>query len=386
MIKRHYFDYAAATPLDEDAAQAMRAAEADFANPSSLHSEGQAAKERLAAARKSVAKVLGAREREIVFTSSATEADNLALLGALTAAGKPGGRVLTLATEHAAVRACSNVARASGYDVVDVTIDGKGMIDLDGLKQQLNDETILISVAMATSEIGTLQPISEIGKVVRATRGDRAQRGISTPIILHTDTSACAGLLPLQVDRLGVDLMTLSSAKVYGPHGAAALYVASGTPLTPLIIGGGQESSLRAGTPNIPAIVGFAAALTKAESLRRAEHSRLLELRNSLWDQLKPISGILLNGHPTKRLANLLSFSVPGQDGENLVLKLDAAGFAVATGAACAESNQAPSHVLLAIGRTSDEAQGSLRISLGRMTTQADIDSLAQAIHAILEA
>lgn len=385
-MKRYYFDYAAATPLDREAAMAMHQAESMFANPSSLHTEGQAARDRLTVARKQVAKALGAREREIVFTSSATEANNLALLGAITAAGRSGARILTVSTEHAAVRACTNVARASGYDVIDLEINQHGLLDIAALKQMLNDNTILISISMATSEIGTLQPIGEIGKLVRAVRGDRARRGQTTPIIFHTDASACAGLLPLSVDRLGVDLMTLSSAKIYGPHGAAALYVASGTPLTPLIIGGGQESSLRAGTPNLPAIVGFATALTKAEAMRRDEHKRLVALRQALWDQLKDLPGILLNGHPAKRLANVLNISFVDRDGEELMLKLDAQGFAVATGAACAESSRAPSHVLLGIGRSAEEAQGSLRISLGRDTTTADIRALALALRAIINA
>ncbi len=385
-MKRHYFDYAAATPLDTDAAAAMRAAEAQFANPSSLHAEGQAAKVALESARKAVAKVLGARHSEIIFTSSATEADNLAILGTITACGQPKARVVTLATEHAAVRACTNVVKASGYEVIDAGIDATGLVAAAEIEKRITDTTILITISMATSEIGTLQPIAEIGRVVRAVRGDRARRGIATPIVLHSDASACAGLLPLSVDRLGVDLMTLSSPKVYGPHGAAALYVAAGTPLTPLIIGGGQESSLRAGTPNLPAIAGFAAALTKAERMRREEAHRLAELRDQLWGLLKDLDDIVRNGHPKKSLANILNVSFPERDGEVLALQLDAAGFAVATGAACAESSQTPSHVVLAIGRTESQAQGSLRISLGRDTTQADVKALAQEIRAIINA
>lgn len=385
-MKRYYFDYAAATPLDADAEQAMRQAEQLVGNPASLHTEGQASREALEQARKDVAKVLGARTNEIIFTSSATESDNLAILGTITACGKPNARVITLATEHAAVRACANVVRASGYDVVDAPLDDTGLVQPNDIHDLITDDTVLISIAMATSEIGTLQPISEIGKLVRATRGERAERGIDTPLIFHTDASACAGLLPLTVDRLGVDLMTLSSSKVYGPHGAAALYVASGTPLTPLIIGGGQELSLRAGTPNTPAVVGFATALQKAEDMRRDEARRLHDLRDQLWKELKKLPGIMRNGYAKHSLANLLNVSFPDRDGESLVLKLDARGFAVATGAACAESSRAPSHVLLAIGRTETEAQGSLRISLGRETTEAAVKALAQAIRAIIDA
>ncbi|MDQ5943941.1 MAG: cysteine desulfurase [Patescibacteria group bacterium] len=383
-MSRYYFDYAAATPIDEDVVRAMESARTTFANPASLYAEGRAARELLDAARKRIAAVLGAQSREIVFTSGATESDNLAILGALTAAGEPQARVITAPTEHAAVRACTQVARASGYDVQEVEVAESGMINVETVRKRVTDTTVLLTLAIATSEIGTFQPIGEIGQLVREVRVDRQKRGIATPIILHTDASAALGYLPLPVDRLGVDLMTLSSSKTYGPVGIGALYVRRGTPLTPLIIGGRQEASLRSGTPAVELAVGFATATEKAEAMRKQEVTRLQVLHDELWMGLKAISGIQLNGHKKKHLAGMLNVSFAGFDGENLVLALDAAGFAVATGAACAESSDEPSHVLLALGRTRAEAQGSLRISLGRTTTSEEVQALISAIRKIV--
>lgn len=383
-MKRYYFDYAAATPLDQDVIREMVSAQTIFANPASLYQEGRAARELLDSARKRIAVVLGAQAHEIIFTSGATESDNLAILGALTACGEPQARVITPPTEHAAVRACTQVARASGYDVQEVAVAKTGLVDVVSVQKLLTDATVLISVAITTSEIGTVQPIAELGQLVREVRIDRERRGIATPIILHTDASAALGFLPLPVDRLGVDLMTLSSVKAYGPVGIGALYVRRGTPLTPIIIGGRQEFSLRSGTPAVDLATGFAVAAEKAEALRKDEVRRLHQLRDELWGQLKDIPGITLNGHKKKHLAGLINISFSGFDGENLVLALDAAGFSVATGAACAESTDEPSHVLLGLGRTRAEAQGSLRISMGRSTTIEDVQALAGAIRQIV--
>lgn len=383
-MKRYYFDYAAATPLDKDVLEVIHQADGEFANPASLHAEGRAARHTLEAARKSLAMVLGAKSSEIVFTSGATESDNLAILGALTASGEPQARVLTLPTEHAAVRACMQVARASGYDVIELLVDEQGMLDHAAFRASLHDSTVLVSMALATSEIGTLQPIAEIGRIVREVRIDRLQRSIATPIIFHTDASSALGFVPLAVDRLGVDLMTLSSSKCYGPCGIGALYVRSGTPLTPMIIGGGQERSLRAGTPSVGLACGFAAAATKAEALRNATLKQMRTLEKIFFQSLGEIAGMQRNGHTKKHIAGLLNLTFAGHDGEDLVLKLDAAGFAVATGAACAESSEEPSHVLLALGRTRAEAQASLRISFGRETGESDVKVLASAIRKIV--
>lgn len=383
-MKRYYFDYAAATPPDPEAAQAMEKARPKFANPASLHAEGRAARELLESSRQTIAAAIGAKAGEIIFTSGATEADNLAILGAVTASGETPARFVTLPTEHAAVRACAQVARASGHDVVEVAVDESGLVDVEDVRAAIDDRTVLVSIAAATSEIGTLQPIAEIGRLLRAVRETRSRQGVATPIIFHTDASAVLGVLPLSVDRTNVDLMTLSSAKSYGPAGIGALYVRRGTPLVPMMIGGRQESSRRSGTPTVELAVGFAAAVQKAEAMRKSEAKRLLELNQELWRQLKDIAGARLNGHKKKRLVTLLNLSFAGWDGEDLVLKLDAAGFAVATGAACAEASEEPSHVLLALGRSRSEAQGSLRISLGRATSLEDVKKLASVIRQIV--
>lgn len=383
-MKRYYFDYAAATPLDDKVAQAMQSARAQFANPASLYAEGRAAREALDSARKQIASVLGAQAREIIFTSGATESDNLAIFGSLTASGQNQAHIITAPTEHAAVRSCIQVAQASGYKVQEIEISETGMVDLESATQYINDDTVLISIAMATSEIGTIQPIAEIGQLVRKIRVDRQARGIATPIIFHTDASAALGFLPLSTDRLGVDLMTLSSTKAYGPAGIGALYVRRGTPLTPLIVGGQQEFSLRSGTPATELAVGFAVAATIAEKLRKKEVARLKLLRDELWRELQKIPNIIFNGYKKRHLAGILNVAFPGFDGEDLVLALDAAGFAVATGAACTESSNEPSHVLMALGLTRTQAQGSLRISLGRETTQSDVAKLASTIAKIV--
>ncbi len=383
-MKRYYFDYAAATPLDEDAAQAMHEAEAGIGNPASLHAEGRAAREQLNSARKRVAKILNARDTEVIFTSTATEANNLAIFGALTASGDHSAEILVAATEHAAVRRVTDVIRASGYHCHDIPLTDKGLCDVSALERKITDKTVLITLAYVTGEVGIIQPIGEVGKLIRRVREERLSRGVTTPLIFHTDASATAGLLTLGVDRLGVDLMTLSSPKVYGPHGAAALYVRTGTPLTPHTIGGGQERGLRAGTENVPALVGFATALEKAEKLRKDELKRLEVLQQKLWGALEKIDGLQRNGE-RNILANTLNVSFAGKDGETLLLQLDALGFAVATGAACTESAREPSEVLLALGYDAARAQSSLRISFGRLTTEADISALAKAIKKVVQ-
>ena len=391
LAKRAYFDYAAATPLDADVSAAMHQLEKMVGNPSSLHAEGQQIRQHMDQARATIAQTLAVNPDEIVFTSGATEADNLAVFGTVTASGNRQAEMITIATEHHGVRSACQVIEASGYRVHNVRLrpsksgGSGGLVDVSQLAELINDQTVLVTMALANSETGVIQPIAEIGKIIAKVKAERAKSGNQWPLNFHTDASAAAGWLPLMVDRLGVDLMTVSSAKLYGPAGAGLLYVRRETPLTPIIIGGGQERSRRAGTENVPAIVGFASAMVKAEAIRKSESRRISQLRDELWSRLKDIPEIIRNGDIQHCLPNILNISLPGQDGESLVLKLDAAGFAVATGAACAESAHQPSHVLLALGLTEAEAQSSLRISLGRPTTSAQINALAKAIHAIIQ-
>jgi len=385
-MSRHYFDYAAATPLDPEVAKVMTAASQLVGNPSSLHAEGRAVRHCLETARSEIAASCNARSEEIILTSSATESNNLAIFGVLTAAGVSDGEVISLATEHLASKRPCEVIAASGHTVQWAPIDESGFVNAAAVSKLVTDNTILITISLATSEIGSLQPVSEICRVVSKIRLDRRSRGVDTPLLVHTDAASAVGLVSIAVDKLGVDLMTISAAKIYGPAGAAALYVRKGTALTPLIIGGGQERSLRAGTENVAAITGFAAALQQAEAQRKAEVTRLTALRESLWEQLAKLPGLQRNSPSQRCLANLLNVSCEGHDGEDLVLKLDAAGIAVATGAACVASSHQPSHVLLALGYDTERAQSSLRISLGRQTTAASLTALVKALADILKA
>lgn len=383
---RVYLDYAAATPLDPSVNRAMDEAEAQFANPASLHAEGRAAREALDGARADIARVLAARPDEIIFTSSTTEANNLALFGALAAVGHERVTVLTVATEHAAVRQPMRVLREQGVVVREVSLREDGRVELEALKDALTDDVVLVSVAMVTSEVGTLQPMGEIAQLVKSTRADRQARDVKTPLLFHSDAAAAAGLLSLHVSRLGIDLMTFGASKLYGPVGIAALYVRTGTPLAPMLLGGGQERGRRAGTEPVALCVGFATALTQSEGARKTELARLQDLRAQLQRELGEIPGARFNHSPKHSLANTLNLSLDGRDGEDLALALDARGFAVATGAACAESQREPSHVLRALGRSESEAQGSLRITLGRQTTSEEVMAFAKALREVVSA
>ncbi len=384
MSQRYYFDYAAATPLDQSVAAAMREVEGMIGNPSSLHAEGRAVRERLEATRATIAKALAVKPAEIVFTGGSTEANNLAIFGSLTAIQYPKGEVVTLATEHLSVRQPLAAVQAQGHTVYNAELDESGRVNVAAFAQLITPHTVLVSLNMATPEVGTVQPLRQISQIIQAERQRRQVAGSQLPLVFHTDASAVLGLLAVSIDRYALDLVTISSAKLYGPSGIGALYVRSGTPLVPLLLGGGQEASRRAGTENVPGAVGLARALALAESQRHSETRRLAALRDQLWTELQDIPGVVCNTSLKYALPNTLNISIPGRDGEDLVLALDARGFAVATGAACAESQRQPSHVLMALGFDQARAQGSLRITLGRQTDESAVRSLAQAIREIL--
>ncbi len=381
-----YLDYAAATPLDAAVKRAMSQAEAIFANPSAAGSLGRAAREQLETARHEVAMVLGAKASEIIFTSGGTEADNLAILGIARTNKTDGRHLLTIPTEHRSVLAAFEQLETEGLKKEFIKVDKYGMIDMTDLKRKVRPDTILISVAMASSEIGTVQPIAEIGRAIANIRRERQKAGLATPIYFHSDASAVAGQLSLAVSRLGVDAMSLNAAKIYGPKGSGALYLRTGVVLEPLIFGGGQEGGRRAGTENLPGAVGLAMAIKLAEKNRREEVKTLTELRDGLIDELKKqFPKVILNGHKSKRLASNINISFPDTDGEDLTARLDAVGIIVATGAACAADSDQPSHVLRAIGRSEEEARGSLRITLGRATTQAHMDILVRMLSDLIK-
>lgn len=365
-----YLDYAATTPLDPRVEEAMRPfGRATFGNPSSLHAFGREARAALDAARDRIADLLGARAEEIIFTSGGTEADNLAIKGVARAMKGRGTHIVTTALEHHAVLEACQALKAEGFTVTYLQPDADGLISPAVVEQAITPETVLVSVMYANNEVGTVQPIAEIGRICRARR-----------VPFHTDAVQAAGELPLNVRELQVDLMALSAHKVYGPKGAGALYVRSGTRLQPQIDGGGQEHERRSGTENVAGQVGFSIALQLARDPE--ETARILALREMLIDGLLQIPDSRLHGSRTQRLANNVNVGFAGVPGETLLLALDLAGIAVSTGAACSAGAVEPSHVLQSMGYPRLRAQESLRLTLGRYTTEAEIHAVIDTITA----
>lgn len=369
-----YLDYAATTPVDPRVAAAMAPYLTErFGNASSVHSFGQEAREAVERARAQIAAALGAAPDEVVFTSGATEADNFALFGAAEARRERGRHVVVSAVEHHAVLEPAHVLAARGFEVTVLPVDGAGRVDPDAVRRALRPDTILVSVMHANNEIGTIQPVAEIGRLTR-------ERGVC----FHCDAAQTFGLLPTDVDALGVDLLALSAHKRYGPKGVGALYIRRGTPLERFLHGGSQERNRRAGTLNVPAIVGFGEAVRIALAEREAEVARLRRLRDRLVAGLLALDGARLNGHPTERLPGNVNVSFRGADSESLLLALDLQGIAASSGSACTAGSLEPSHVLRAIGLPPEEAAGTLRFSLGRWTTEAEVDRVLEVMPAVL--
>lgn len=372
-MKRIYLDYAASTPVDKRVLVAMQPYFTEqFYNPSSLYVPARQVRQAYESARQSVAKLLGARSGEVIFTAGATESINLAIAGVRKQF--PKARVLISALEHAAV-----VEAASSSALV-APVQASGLIDLAKLKKLLTDSVILISIQQANNEIGTIQPLAKIAKAVATVRADRARRGVRLPLYLHTDASQAANYLELKVQRLGVDLLSLNGGKMYGPKQSGVLYVRSGTQLAPLMRGGGQERGLRSGTENVAAAIGLAKALELAQTQKQKQTKRQASLRDYLLQELLKIKGVSLNGPSKHRLPNNINVSISGVDGETLVHYLDHAGVLAATGAACSANKDQTSPSLLAIGLGSSAANSSLRLSLGRATTKAEVVTAARII------
>ncbi len=379
-----YLDHAAATPLDPRVLKAMKPYfKSEFANPSSLYEAARRTRQALDAARKSIAGELGAKPTEIVFTAGGTESVNLAIQGVMRQF--PGSGLVTSAIEHEAVLRCGRAMAEEGNELLIVPVDSSGVFKAHELAKTITDLTSLVSVMLVNSEIGTIQPLTELASVIRKVRADRQQRGIDQPIYLHSDASQAAGALDLSVNRLGVDLLTLNGSKIYGPKQSGILYVKTGVELKPLIYGGGQERNLRSGTENVAGAVGLAEALKLAQSARTSQNKRLAELRDLAWSEIRSrIKGVSLNGDAKRRIGANLNVTFDGVDGESLVLYLDKAGFAVATGSAC-QAGLEPSHVLTAIGLSKRQAESSLRLTLGRATTRTDIDQLLKVLPGLVE-
>ncbi len=382
-MKDRYFDHAATTYVDERVLQAMLPFFSNiYGNPSSFHQLGLQAKDAVTNARKNIATVLNAREEEIIFTSGGTESDNLALIGTIRAHAGRGKHVITSAVEHHAVLEPLLLLQKRGeIELTILPVDREGVVSVKDIEAALRPDTILISIMMANNEIGTIQPIADIG---RALLQWKKQQAANFPYF-HTDACQAAGAADLDVEKLHVDLMTINGSKIYGPKGMGLLYIRRGTRIEPLIIGGGQERNLRSGTENVPGIIGLSTALVLAQQEREQENARLIALRERLIQGLLKIPKTRLNGHPTERLPNNVNISFLDIEGEAAVLYLDAEGIYASTGSACASASLDPSHVILATGLSYEAAHGSLRFTLGKRTTDEDVDTLIAAMPGVVE-
>ena len=399
-----YLDHAAATPVSPKALNAMLPfLTSEFFNPSAAYLPAKHVREAFEAAKSEIANFIGAKGNDLVITSGATEANALAFTAVffgLAAAsffssgaastpvsanlqrGVNPRKILVLATEHASV-----LENARQYHFDTIRVDRTGLIDLSDLRAKLTDDVALVSVALANNELGTIQPLSEISEILKSARLSRLSRGITTPLFLHSDASQGAGLLELNVARLGVDLLTLNAAKLGGPKGVGALYVARGIKLAPFLFGGGQERGLRAGTENVAGVIGFAAAVKELKNHAPSQRKKYISLVENLKSELsKAKIPPLFLGNQKHQLANFLPVSFPGLDAERLIYRLEDVDVYVSTGAACAASKGEPSHVLKAIGLSAEEIAGSLRLSLGVLNTPENVHEAGIKIRSAVDA
>ena len=372
-----YADHAATTAVTDTALAAMLPCfTQDYGNPSSLYGFAQEGKSRLEQARAQVAACLNAKPEEVYFTSGGTEADNWALRGVaelMALKGRKTGHIITTAIEHHAILHTAQYLEKQGYEVTYLPVDGDGLVDPANLEAAIRPDTILISVMAANNEIGTIQPIAEIGAIARAHK-----------VLFHTDAVQAVGHIPVDVEEWNVDLLSLSGHKFGGPKGIGALYMKKPLRLPALIQGGGQEKGRRSGTENVPGAVGMAAALKEATDYLPEESARLAALRDKLIAGLSGLPYASLTGHPVKRLPGTASFVFEGVEGEALLLHLDARGICASSGSACSSASLDPSHVLLAIGLPHAIAHGSLRLSLGADNTEADVDYILKEVPAVV--
>ena len=372
-MRKIYFDYAATTPVDPRVMKEMVPYfSKKFGNTMSLHSFGQEAKLALEKSRDIAADLIKARPEEIIFTGSATESNNLALKGVAAVKGR--GHIIISSIEHHCVLESAKWLEKKGFKITKLKTDKYGLVEPEDVRKAIRKDTILVSIIHASNEIGTIQPIAEIGKICR-------EKGV----YFHTDAAQSFGKIPIDVNKMNIDLLTASSHKIYGPKGAALLFIKKGVVIEPILHGGGQESGLRSSTVNIPAIVGFAKAIETAKKEMAAESKRLAGLRNKIVKGTLKIKGSYLNGHPKNRLPNNANFRFDFVEGESMVIQLDLAGIAASTGSACSSATLEPSHVLLAIGLKPEQAHGSLRVSLGRWTTEKEINYFLKVLPEIIK-
>ncbi len=373
--KRIYFDYAATTPVDPRVVKEMIPFfSRQFGNPASLHSFGQEAKIAVEKSRENVAKLMNANPEEIVFTGSATESNNLVLKGIAFANKDKGKHIIISSIEHDCIINSAKWLEGQGFEVDIISVSKEGLINSNQVKKSLRKDTILVSIMHANNEIGTIQPISEIGAICR-----------KNGIYFHTDAAQSFGKIPIDVRKMNIDLLTASSHKMYGPKGVSCLFIRKGVKIRPIMHGGGQESGLRSSTLNVPAIVGFGKICLLREKEMKREQEKLEKMRDKIIKEILKIKGSFLNGHPQKRLPNNINIRFDGIEGEALIMRLDLLGIAVSTGSACSVGSLKPSHVLLAIGLNKNQVNGSLRITLGKWTKEEEINYLLKILPAIVE-
>ncbi len=369
MDEKIYLDNASTTPVDEKVMEAMKPFfEERFGNPSSLHSFGQEARVAIDKSREKIADYLNCDPKEVIFTGSATEANNIMIKGVIEADDNP--HVITTSIEHDAVL---ETVKESGADYTVLDVDKDGFIDPEDLKGAINEETVLVTVMYANNEIGTIQPIKKIAELIKEVNKGRDKR-----IYLHTDAAQAAGYLNCDVDELGVNGLTISGHKIYGPKGIGVLFKKRNVKVEPIIFGGGQEDGIRSGTYNTPLIVGMGKAVELLKTKKRKGETK--ELRDYLIEEVLKIKGASLNGPKESRLPNNANFSFEGVEGESIVMILDQKGIATSTGSACSSKSLKASHVLRAIGLKGLEAHSSLRVSVGRETTREDVDEFLKAL------
>jgi len=375
-MKKIYLDYAATAPCDPEVLKAMEPYFFEkFGNASSLHAYGQEAKKALEDSRQATADFLGAKPEEIIFTSGGTESNNNVIFGAAEILSSKGNHIITSSIEHHAISEPCKVLEKKGFKVSYAKVDKNGLVAPDEIKKLITDKTILISIMHANNEIGSIQPIADIGKIAK-------EKGI----YFHTDAVQTVGHVPVNVNDLNADLLSLSGHKFYGPKGVGALYIRKGTRLGKFLRGGDQENGRRASTHNIPGIFGLAKALELCSKNMDQETKFQISLRDKMIKEIpERISEVRLNGHPTLRLPNNVNFSIKYIEGESMLLSLDMLGLALSTGSACTSSSLEPSHVLLAIGLDHETAHGSLRITMGRWTKSTDIDYLLENLPKVVE-
>lgn len=370
-----YLDNNATTPVDPRVFETMRPYFTEIAgNPSSIHSAGHEARRAIEDARARTAALVGCRVEEIYFTSGGTEANNIAIKGTALAQDKR-KKIICSAIEHHAVLEPGIYLRRFGFELVKLPVDGHGTVDLEFLARALDDNTLLVSVMHANNEVGTIQPIEEIGRLAHA-------RGA----FFHTDAVQTAGKIPIDVRAMGIDMLSLSGHKFYGPKGAGALFARRGIRFDPIVHGGHHERNKRAGTENVPGIAGLGKACEIAASGMAEEEPRIRGLRDRLWQGIQgAVTELRLNGHPDQRLSGTLNFSVQYVEGESMLLKLDQEQICASSGSACTSGSLEPSHVLLAMGLPHDLAHGSLRFSLGRFNTRSDVDRVIEVLPSIVD-